>query len=76
MKLSCKESGLECDYIAEGRTVDEVLKQISEHAVNVHSMRAEDIYEENTSAVFLCQAIGKMTSSSSSTYNDNDNKEK
>jgi len=74
VKLSCKESGLECDYIAEGRTVDEVLKHISEHAVNVHSMRAEDIYEENTSAAFLCQAIGKMTSSSSSTYNDN-NKE-
>jgi predicted small metal-binding protein len=76
VKLSCKESGLECDYVAEGRTVDEVLKHISEHAVNVHSMRAEDIYEENTSAAFLCQAIGKMTtsSSSSSTYNDN-NKE-
>jgi predicted small metal-binding protein len=73
VKLSCKESGLECDYIAEGRTVDEVLKHISEHAVNVHSMRAEDIYEENTSVIFLCQAIGKMTSSS--TYNDN-NKEK
>jgi predicted small metal-binding protein len=72
VKLSCKESGLECDYIAEGRTVDEVLKHISEHAVNVHSMRAEDINEENTSAAFLCQAIGKMTSSS--TYNDN-NKE-
>jgi predicted small metal-binding protein len=70
VKLSCKESGLECDYITEGRTVDEVLKHISEHAVNVHSMRAEDIYEENTSAAFLCQAIGKMTSSSS-TYNDN-----
>jgi hypothetical protein len=25
IKLSCKESGLECDYIAEGKTVDEVL---------------------------------------------------
>ncbi len=72
VKLSCKESGLECDYIAEGRTVDEVLKHISEHAVNVHSIGVEDIYEENTSAAFLCQAIGKMTSSS--TYNDN-NKE-
>jgi hypothetical protein len=26
-------------------------------------MRAEDIYEENIPAAFLCQAIGKMTSS-------------
>jgi predicted small metal-binding protein len=76
IKLSCKESGLDCDYIAEGKTVDEVLKHISEHAVNVHSMRAEHLQnEENTSVVFLCQAIGKMTASSS-TYNDTNNKEK
>ena len=74
IKLSCKESGLECDYVAEGKTVDEVLKDISEHAVNVHNMRVQDTYEENTSAAFLCQAIGKITSSTT-THNDN-NKEK
>ena len=62
MKLSCRESGLECDYVAEGKTQDEVLKHISEHAVYFHNMRAEDIYEENISAAFLCQAIGKTTS--------------
>jgi predicted small metal-binding protein len=62
MELSCRESGLECDYVAEGKTQDELLKNISEHAVNFHNMRAEDIYEENISAAFLCQAIGKGTS--------------
>jgi predicted small metal-binding protein len=62
MKLSCRESGLECDYVAEGKTQDEVLKNISEHAVEFHNMRAEDIYEENISAAFLCQAIGKAAS--------------
>ena len=62
MKLSCRESGLECDYVAEGKTADEVLKNISEHAVYFHNMRAEDVYEENISAAFLCQAIGKSTS--------------
>ena len=66
IKLSCKESGFECNYITEGKTEDEVLKHISEHAINVHNMRAEDIYEENISVAFLCQAIGKMTS----TYNN------
>ena len=61
--LSCKESGLDCDYIVEGKTEDEVLERISEHAVNVHNMKAEDIiYEEHISTAFLCQAIGKMTS--------------
>ncbi len=59
MQLSCRESGLECDYVAEGKTQDEVLKNISEHAVNFHNMRVEDIYEENISRAFLCQAIGK-----------------
>jgi predicted small metal-binding protein len=62
IKLSCRESGLECDYIAEGKTEDEILKDISEHAIDVHNMRAEDIYQNNISAAFLCQAIGKMTS--------------
>ena len=62
VKLSCKESGLECNYITEGKTEEEVLKHISEHAINVHNMRAEDMYEGNISAAFLCQAIGKMTS--------------
>jgi predicted small metal-binding protein len=62
IKLSCRESGLECDYIAEGKTEDEILKDISEHAIDVHNMRAEDIYQDNISAAFLCQAIGKMTS--------------
>ena len=51
--------------MAEGKTQDEVLKNSSEHAVYFYNMRAEDIYEENISAAFLCQAIGKSTS----TYN-------
>ena len=61
VKLSCRESGLECDYIAEGETEGEVLKLISEHAVNVHNMIKEDIYEENISTAFLCQSIGNTT---------------
>jgi predicted small metal-binding protein len=66
IKLSCRESGLECDFTAEGKTEGEALKVISEHAINVHRMRAEDIYENDISTAFLCHAIGKMTS----TYND------
>jgi predicted small metal-binding protein len=66
IKLSCKESGLECDFIAEGKTEDEVLKHISEHAVDVHNMKAEDIYEKNISVAFLCQSIGKKMTSTDS----------
>ncbi|HEX7258759.1 MAG TPA: DUF1059 domain-containing protein [Nitrososphaeraceae archaeon] len=62
IKLSCKESGLECDFFVEGKTEDEILERISEHAINVHNMRKEDIYEEHLSAAFLCHVIGKRTS--------------
>ncbi len=62
IKLSCRESGLECDFTAVGKTEGETLKIISEHAINVHNMRSEDIYQEDISTAFLCQAIGKMTS--------------
>jgi predicted small metal-binding protein len=70
VKLSCKESGLDCEYVAEGKTEDEVLMHISEHAISVHKMRAEDIYEKNVSAAFLCQSIGKMASTESSQKRD------
>ncbi len=66
IKLSCRESGLECDFTAEGKTEGEALRIITEHAINVHNIRTEDIYEEDISTAFLCQAIDKMTS----TYND------
>lgn len=62
VKLSCRESGLECDFTAEGKTEGEVLKIISEHAINAHNMMADDIYEADISTAFLCQSMGKMTS--------------
>ena len=72
IRLSCKESGLECNYTAEGKTEKEVLNQISKHAIEVHNMKAEDIYDGHIPTAFLCQARGKLTSSSltSSTYAD------
>ena len=66
IRLSCRESGLECDYMAEGKTEKEVLNLISEHAVKVHNMKAEDIYDGDIPTAFLCQARGTLKSSSSS----------
>ena len=64
-RLSCMESGLECDYIAEGKTENEVLNLISEHAVKFHNIKVEDTYDGNIPTAFLCQARGKLPSSSS-----------
>jgi len=66
IRLSCRESGLECDYMAEGETEKEVLNLISEHAVKVHNMKAEDIYDGDIPTAFLCHTRGKLKSSSSS----------
>ena len=66
IRLSCRESGLECDYMAEGKAEKEVLNLISEHAVKVHNMKAEDIYDGDIATAFLCHARGKLKSSSSS----------
>ena len=37
--LTCKEVGVDCDYKARGRTVDEVLKKASEHAKRDHNIK-------------------------------------
>jgi predicted small metal-binding protein len=62
LRLSCRESGLECDYIAEGKTEKEILNLISEHAVKVHNIKAEDMYDGNIPTAFLCQVRGKLSS--------------
>ncbi len=36
--LSCREMGAECDYVARGKTVEEVLEKAKEHGRKVHGM--------------------------------------
>jgi predicted small metal-binding protein len=60
LTLVCRETGLECDYIIEGETEDEILKNGAEHAMKVHGMKVEDIYLDRIPANFLCQTIGKL----------------
>jgi predicted small metal-binding protein len=37
--LACKDVGVDCDYRAQGRTADEVLKKASEHARKNHNIK-------------------------------------
>ena len=60
LTLVCRETGLDCDYIIEGETEDEILKNGAEHAMKVHGMKVEDIYLDRIPANFLCQTIGKL----------------
>jgi len=36
--LSCREMGADCDFIARGKTVEEVLEKAAEHGKTVHGM--------------------------------------
>jgi predicted small metal-binding protein len=60
LTLACRETGLNCDYIIEGETEDDILKNGAEHATQAHGMNAEDIYVNRTPANFLCQTIPKL----------------
>ena len=37
--LSCRETGLDCDYIIKGETREEVLMMGAEHVINAHGMK-------------------------------------
>ena len=36
--VSCREVGVDCDFVAKGETEQEVLQQCSEHARKEHGM--------------------------------------
>ena len=37
--VRCKDAGVNCDFVARGNTVEEVLKQCQEHAKKDHGMQ-------------------------------------
>ncbi|MGZ3790345.1 MAG: DUF1059 domain-containing protein [Bacteriovorax sp.] len=40
--LSCKDTGANCNYVAHGKTEEEVLKNASEHGKKAHGMKDTD----------------------------------
>jgi len=60
LTLVCRETGLNCDYVIKGETEEDMLKNGAEHAIQVHGMRADDIYFNRIPANFLCQTIPKL----------------
>ena len=37
-KMSCRDVGRDCDFVARGETDDEVMGQVAEHARTAHGM--------------------------------------
>ena len=62
IKLLCRETGLDCDFIIEGETEKQVLTVGAEHVIKVHGLKAEDIFLKNIPCNFLCHTFGKLSS--------------
>ena len=43
LTVSCREVGVDCDYVAKGETEEEIMKDAGEHAVKDHGYKQEDI---------------------------------
>ncbi len=52
-RLSCRDVGADCDFVACGKTEEEVFQKASEHAKTAHNMNEipKDLYEKARSAI-------------------------
>jgi len=43
MTLACKDTGTECDFVAKGETLDELMGSVANHAKEVHGYTDEQL---------------------------------
>jgi predicted small metal-binding protein len=57
----CRETGLDCDFIIKGETMEEFLECGANHAIEKHGMRSEDVYVNDVPANLLCHSFTEET---------------
>jgi predicted small metal-binding protein len=62
IKLFCRETGLDCNFIIEGETEDQVLAAGAQHAMKAHGLKAEEIFLKTIPCNFLCHTFDKLNS--------------
>ena len=45
-KLACRDVGLDCDFVMEGVSEEEVLDKAQQHAYEVHAIKSEEMTSE------------------------------
>ena len=50
--LVCRESGLDCDFVIEGETMEEFLKNGADHAMQKHGMHPK---HSNAKLIVYCK---------------------
>ena len=43
LTLACRDTGVECDYVARGETIDELNAKIAKHGIEVHGLSDEEL---------------------------------
>ncbi len=53
LQVSCRDVGVDCDYVAHGRTEEELFKNAAEHGKSAHNMEQipPEIMEKVRSAI-------------------------
>jgi predicted small metal-binding protein len=59
--LTCRETGLDCDFVISGETMEEFLSSGANHTIEKHGMRAEDFYLNDIPANLLCHSFNQET---------------
>ena len=52
-ELYCRDMGLNCDFLACGKTEEEVLRKADEHAQSVHQLQgfSQELYDKARAAI-------------------------
>jgi predicted small metal-binding protein len=52
-EIKCKDMGMDCDFLACGRTEEEVLRKAGEHAQTVHGITgySQELYDKARAAI-------------------------
>jgi predicted small metal-binding protein len=52
-RLSCRDVGADCGFLACGKTEEEIFQKVSEHARSDHNMKEipKDLYDKARSAI-------------------------
>ena len=45
-KLACRDVGLDCEFVVEGLSEEEVLNKAQQHAYEVHAIKPEEMTSE------------------------------
>lgn len=43
LTVSCREVGMDCDYVCKGETEEEIIENAKQHAISDHHYKAEEI---------------------------------